>query len=836
MDNKNDTYNNVLLIVAFLMMIFIFINELKNMSLFIYKYKSIKDMAKINMDHYCNGVYCEAETDRFQLAKHMYDLVLPNDIYNAKTYTILLLIYSIIFFIVAYFQYTGVIADNKSYMLNILMRILIPLFLLLCIIINLVARYMPYDEKGYYNYFYNKDHDETNKSFFYFAFNNTIILLFLILGVIGFLVCLFLKNSDNNDNYKFKCSIYWLYLMFAFYFMFNMINIVETFKNNKVPYELLDTSTDDKKKAHINHWTADISHGSENVFYYNFFNLKNVPEFMDTKVYGWTVDDKISERDSYLKDSTYDYYLFYYIRNLMQFAFVSSIIVFLLILLLIGFYIWNNKIYQEYVLPFFTPFIALTALVLFIIGFTTFNTGFNKYVLYGVHGSCYKQSLNELNNVLVPYIAMHENYTGAGMSTQNNYLYHYIVLNVLVSYLKNYITLNNIAGAQDNDFADYKKTDDMKLNKIKFNKIEVNDINDLYKFEEYYKGLMRKVLQYEKDNIPTNLKVTDIDEKYISLLNKIFLFKDSSSTNFTYSNTSASVTDYKTNIKNAVYYCINLLNLKSFNTNIEKYNSDQTTLATNLYFYTEKDFTSFPYKFLLKPASADDADKLKKDGRSSYAEDPDTKKIIDPVLIDPIIEVFLEQINSLYSDLSEYNNDAKTTKKKEGIFKGNIYTSFTMLSSTTGNKPYYPSTTRKSIFKTIPASSPTEYENLVLYYLYNEMIKTIKVPLDTNNNYLKNAIENMYYQLNKSNATVNLYDVDIETDKLKFTKDPPNANLHNSQYLKAWNKVDDNQIADGVKHILDNANKYANQNYFFAYFVNIVILIIMYYAIVKKNQ
>lgn len=802
------------------------------MSLFIYKYNSIRDMAKVNMDHYCNGVYCEAETDRFQLAKHIYDLVLPNDVYNAKTYTILVLIYSIILFIVAYFQFTDFLIKDANKWHSTILRVLIPILILILLILNLVYRYEVYKYNGYF-----KDVNITKNH--QADFNDITSMSIAFVATLFFALNIFVLNN------KIKGLFYTAYLAFMLYFMFNMINIVETFKTNTVPFKILrgDKSKEESQEYKDN-WSADISYASENVFYYNFFNLKEIPDYLKINfLWGPQYYDDAFDLSN---DYTYDYYLFYYFRNLMQFVFVFFFIVLVIFIVLFISYIFNYESFRDYVLPLTTPLIALTTLVFFIVGFTTFNTGFNKYVLYGVHGSCYKQALNQMNNVLVPYIAMHENYTGTGISTQRNYLYHYIVLNVLVSYLKNYITLTNI-GAQNIDIAGYKSTEDMKTLKIKFNKIEANDISDLQKFEEYYKGLMRKVLKYELDNIPTNLKIEDINSTYIDgILKKIF----TSTTPF-FSYQSTSVSTYKTNIKDAVYYYIYLLNMKNFNTKIEQYNKDPTSLTDILHFYIEKDLTSHPYKFLLKPPTPttsgvtpekDNVNKFKKGDKPYYdtSNTDNVLKVLDATMVDSIIELFLEHINSLFSDVKNATNGYEVSTKSENdklsIFRGNIYTSLTMLSSTKGNKEDNDitflgvTTKREGVF----------YDNkdLVLKYLYHEMVKTMKVSLETNNNYLTNAIENMYYQLNKENATVKLYDVDVVADKksLQFDKNTDNANLQSAKYLKAWNKEHDNQKMDPVNNILHNANSYASVNFFFAYAVNIVILFIMYYAIVQKNK
>ena len=85
------------------MMIIIYLNEMRNISAFIFNFNYIKDLARIIMDEKCNHVYCEAETDRYQIAKNSYRLLMPNDVFNSKTYIIFAFIVSIMIFI--YYEY-----------------------------------------------------------------------------------------------------------------------------------------------------------------------------------------------------------------------------------------------------------------------------------------------------------------------------------------------------------------------------------------------------------------------------------------------------------------------------------------------------------------------------------------------------------------------------------------------------------------------------------------------------------------------------------------------------------------------------------------------------------
>jgi hypothetical protein len=134
------------------MMIIIYLNEMRNITTFIFNFNYIKDLSKIIMNEKCNNIYCEAETDRYNIAKNSYKLLLPNDIFNSKTYIIFTFIVSIMIFIYYYYLLFGGSSSSSSsggggyyYVLNLLL-----LAILLGIIIY---RYVPNDEAGYLNYF-----------------------------------------------------------------------------------------------------------------------------------------------------------------------------------------------------------------------------------------------------------------------------------------------------------------------------------------------------------------------------------------------------------------------------------------------------------------------------------------------------------------------------------------------------------------------------------------------------------------------------------------------------------------------------------------------------------
>jgi len=159
------------------MMIIIYLNEMRNISMFIFNFNYIKDLARITMDEKCNGIYCEAETDRYQIAKNSYNLLMPNDVFNSKTYTIFVFIISIMI-LIYYYRMLINFKDNPKTSITITLSF----FIILIIIIG--VRYVPNDEQGYKNYYKNVYLTGTNAHRDAIALVVTLIVFIIVLLVI----------------------------------------------------------------------------------------------------------------------------------------------------------------------------------------------------------------------------------------------------------------------------------------------------------------------------------------------------------------------------------------------------------------------------------------------------------------------------------------------------------------------------------------------------------------------------------------------------------------------------------------------------------------------------
>jgi hypothetical protein len=811
------TGNKVFGIIAFLMILFVYLNEMKNITEFIIKYKSIKDIARINMEQKCKNIYCEAETDRFQIAKNMYELLLPNDIYNAKTYTVMVMIFSIMLFIYVFYTYISYINGLNDFEITWstwvnthkkpIVIVIIVITILAMILVNIILRYTPYDEKGYINYFVKDSTGSRRPTDF---LNYTIFSLLGGLLIIYIVLKMFLVPKLEGYE-RLRVLFNTLYFIFAFYFMYNMINIVEAFRTNNVPKDIY--STDENKGEGSNwqkYWSADIGYDSENYFYNTFFDIKEIP----FAIFSNFTDDK----------QKYDINDIYIFRNLPIIGF--ALFIFIMILLVIYIFTGDADV-KEYISQFL-PIVFLFFLVFAIVVFTTFNTAFNKYVLYGVCKSSYTRALNGLNNAVVPFIAMHEKDSGGDNNNLTDYRYNYIVLSVIISYFTNHVNLITNTDKEDTKYNldntkigktlnKFKDETYITNNYIKLKPISDSDTTDLGKFEAYYKEIFKYILHHE--NIPSNLSVDDIQSLYIDLLNKIF-FNQVATGSLIYDQIFIEgkikgSTTYKTNkstlvdkIRNSVYYYID--KLETFNNNVSKYNNSadasRITFMQDFLFYVNDDKTIDPYKFIMIKEGIVSNTTLNTKYETDYKDS-----------VDKVINAFLTHIRSLYKDVYDVNGYSAKLEEadKSSVFNSQIKTSLTMLSDTKGTES-----------KTITREKTDDN----LEYLF-KLLKDFKIKVNANTNYLVNVIETISNQLNNTDAKVKLYDVTTNTTPNTLEIKASLKKL--SEISKELpNKFAKDQEINAID-ILHSANKTVQETFTLAYATNIFVLGIVYLLISK---
>ena len=245
----------IIIFIVFIMMIIIFINELKNISMSFFQINYIKDVSDINIKKHCNDIYCEAETGRFNIAKNSYNLLLPNDIFNSKAYYFMIALIIIIFYINTFYKfikhnnlYYPYISDfDGSVMINVIKNIpyIFGFLTLILIIVILIMRYAPTETVGYRNYF-NIDNEKVSDIHFLNINNlyNNIILILLII-FLTHIICISVCNSnlyDYPEDAKVNalinrnlCIGYLIITILLTYLILNIMNILLTFSDNRFP-------------------------------------------------------------------------------------------------------------------------------------------------------------------------------------------------------------------------------------------------------------------------------------------------------------------------------------------------------------------------------------------------------------------------------------------------------------------------------------------------------------------------------------------------------------------------------------------------------------------------
>jgi len=216
-------------LTIFIMMIIIYLNELKNVSMFVFNFNYIKDLSKIIMEQKCNNIYCEAETDRYQIAKNSYKLLLPNDIFNSKTYTIMVFIISIMIYLYYYYLLFDSTDSNKLYHF-----LALHLILLTILISMIILRYVPHDEAGYLNYFKEFNNPENSFATFIKFFK---FFIWVSMGLIPIIIIM-IKNNNSifmSANVAIPLFMKILCYLLSLVLLFNLMNIVMSFRTNTKP-------------------------------------------------------------------------------------------------------------------------------------------------------------------------------------------------------------------------------------------------------------------------------------------------------------------------------------------------------------------------------------------------------------------------------------------------------------------------------------------------------------------------------------------------------------------------------------------------------------------------
>lgn len=467
---------NTLVYILFIIMVVIFLNELKNITISFIKTKYFIDISKANLDKNCNNIYSQAETGSFNLAKNSFGILLANDIFNTKSYYFIILLILILLFFKLFNDFTKLnnpaIFGNYNTTVHRYVKAIILYYPLIFIvifgilIISMIARRnTPNENEGYDIYF--KKHIHVIASLLY---------SFIVINVIGYftLLCLMIEKSNKRFSNIIINISFLILLNIYLYLIFNIINIIFTFKNE----EVLDDSADVVNK--------DISYYTLTNFYKKYFDI-------------------IDKDYTTSPESCYNIggYIVKNIGSLLIYIFIVFII-FIGIFLTIedSFVVYYN---DNILMPLFV-FLILT---LYIFLFVVFNTDYNKYVIYGVYNSIYKTKLNNLNNVVIPYIKLHQLKATTDSIVNHDFSEQYIITNIIASIINNTLCMTSYNGKDNDNILDnFEQIKDIKYVKYTENSTEykksTNDYNrkDYDNFKEYY-GIVLKNrigIQLTRDN------------------------------------------------------------------------------------------------------------------------------------------------------------------------------------------------------------------------------------------------------------------------------------------------------------------------------------------------
>ena len=796
------------------MICFIIIKELYDLTLFAFNYHSIYNVAKINKMP-CGNLHTEFETPRFQISKNIYNLHMDNDIYNSKSYIIIIFVFSIIFFLyslVILYDYNDIlkINNNISFLDNILPSLLniklFKKFFIVCLILSFIVYYSIAMAKRFGNDGIEGYYGPSNDRYGYDVSLYTIIAIILTVNIVINLIYSFDEKLYFNIPITILSS---LLVVFAFFFMNNLFNIVMSFQDNQ--------DVKDKDNGGDAHY--DISYGNENLFYKRYLNRNNFKRVYDIYHDIFNIDKEIWGYDNTAynisKGGEGDNLPMYTgkIRNFLLIIFIFIIIVLFVIILLLVYRFINEKdknIIDGYILFFMfdiiAPLFLIFAVIFVIIASMQYNTFINKDILLNLNGY-YKYDLNKLNNSVVPalYIA------DKTKISDNDKTGRYIVYNVMISYFINSINILDNSKTLNTQYLFINdKYIDNTLNTFYEN--TDNDINDEYKFKVYTDSIKANIDDYWKyentSNILNNYKVLNKDN--VSYNSSIFNINENDISYIT-SNINGKVVDtkkenIKENIKDTILYSLYYLYSDNFDSKYKdinigkvdddnKSNSDiKTNLHNNILFLNNKKDTAatkniseyddpsnkaiYSYKFILKGPLNDSIDDM-----VSIKAKPNRDSLIDKYKyyendIDNLIDNFLNNMEILYKHLYLFKLEDIVSSDKNKVKIAGIIINF------------------KDII----------HQNLIsdIEVLNNK----IKEAGDINENALFKKIKAMYNQFNGEKLdNISLYEKNdnqiniLENSKEKYAENTIN-NTFNSNILD--NIIDESTISN--KNAYDNAN------------------------------
>jgi biopolymer transport protein ExbD len=354
--------------------------------------------------------------------------------------------------------------------------------------------------------------------------------------------------------------------------------IIQFFGKN---YDILSNSTEIKEN-----FSVDISYGSANKFYEKYFNISN--------------------NDNNANDEEYN--IPYFIKNIKTLIYYILFIVVIAVIIIICLYMLlseKNKSDTEsysgvktFAYDVLIPLIILIIFVIYIFIFMSFNTNYNLNVIYGLFDSSYKRDLNDMNNLIIPFIKLH---TNNDKKYDKNYYDLYIITNVMASFLyseENYVAekYKNIYLINEKADATYSKEETIDYNEFKkYYEEQFTIINNEFE-DEFSKIKTESNLKKLYNNINTHIKNTDTSSQSPYTIDDIVkkTFNNNDFTNkFKYVDAPpANHANISNKIVNIILICLELFGKKKDN-----YKKTYQKFIENFYFEKDKSENFISHKF-----------------------------------------------------------------------------------------------------------------------------------------------------------------------------------------------------------------------------------------------
>ncbi len=551
-------------------------------------------------------------------------------------------------------------------------------------------------------------------------------------------------------------------------------------------------------------FSVDLSYNSENTFYEKYFNISN----NDKNIYD--IEYKIG---------------YYFIKNIKNLIYYIILIIIVSIVLIILFYRNIQSSLTTFSYDVILPLIILLIFTFYITIFMTFNTNYNLNVIFGLFDSSYKRDLNDMNNLIIPFIKLHDNNQ---KKYDNDYYDLYIITNILASFL-----YANDSNPDTNIYLDM-------TTERKYSKEESVDYNN---FKKYYETQFIEINKEFKNDWTANKN-----------LSKLYNFINTNIINLSSSNNYEDKNKYITKFTDyGTKYIIDIIKicLELFGNNKEAY-KDNSFIKNYFYFVKDKNNDIIPHKFRLNTTLLIKI--IEKDGEYYKEGDQNIKKLDDSTnkekidSINDIVKNYMTIISHLhFNTLLLKKLSTPTDANLTTYFNSNPIDTIDKIKST-DNKPtdlkelnkYYDDHLHKyknkKLLSLISNNNIQKTDNQIfelakgtfgvdtsgtsdtdgVKYIYMNMLENYKINVpNITENYLENIINTICYQIDNRDVIMNKY----SREGHKYSIKDKNSDAHQNSL-----------------NILHKANQCISFDFATNYTINLIMLGIIYYIGLYNNK